>query len=143
MCVRETSISCCPHVPNWGASPQPKPCALTRNRTSNLSLRGTMPNQLSYTGSGQDGKFCVTCISLQFFFKILFIYLFLERGERSKRNINVCFPLKHPLLGTRPTTQACAPTGNQTGDPLVCTSALSPLSHTSQGSLLFFLKQIF
>ena len=41
-----------------------------------------------------------------------FIYLFLERGERREkereRNINVWLPLTYPLLGTRPTTQACA-----------------------------------
>ena len=38
------------------------------------------------------------------FFKKDFIYLFLERGEGSEnereRNINVCLPLAHPLLGT-------------------------------------------
>ena len=38
----------------------------------------------------------------------------------------------HPLLGTWPATQACALTGNQTGDPLVHRLELSPLSHTSQ-----------
>ena len=35
---------------------------------------------------------------------------------------------------TWPATQACALTGNQTGDPLVRRPALSPLSHTSQGN---------
>ena len=38
----------------------------------------------------------------------------------------------HPL-GTWPATQACALTGNQTGHPLICRPAFSPLSHTSQG----------
>ena len=38
-----------------------------------------------------------------------------------------------PLLGTWPTTQACAMTGNQTGDPLVFRLALDPLIHTDQG----------
>ena len=33
----------------------------------------------------------------------------------------------HPLLGTWPTTQACAPTGNQTSDSLVCRLSLYPL----------------
>ena len=46
---------------------------------------------------------------------------------------NVCLPLTHPLLETWPATQACALTGNQTGNPLVHRPALSPLSHTSQG----------
>ena len=39
----------------------------------------------------------------------------------------------HPLLGTWPTTQACALTGNQTSDLFVHRPALNPLSHTSQG----------
>ena len=42
-------------------------------------------------------------------------------------------PLMHPLLGTWPTTQACALTGNRTSDPLVLRPALNPLSYTSQG----------
>ena len=50
-----------------------------------------------------------------------------------EKNINVWLPLEQPLLGTRPATQACALTGNRTGDPLVRRPALSPLSHTSQG----------
>ena len=40
-----------------------------------------------------------------------FTYLFLERGDRrekEERNINVWLPLTHPLLGTWPSTQACA-----------------------------------
>ena len=60
-----------------------------------------------------------------FFLKILFI-LFLDRGEgkekEKERNINVWLPLTRPLLGTWPSTQACALTGNGTGDPLVGSS---------------------
>ena len=41
--------------------------------------------------------------------------------------------LIRPLLGIWPATQACALTGNWTGDPLVLRPALNPLSHTSQG----------
>ena len=52
-----------------------------------------------------------------------FIYPFLQRGEgkekERERNINVWLPLMCPLLGTWPTTQACGPTGNQTGNPLI------------------------
>ena len=73
-----------------------------------------------------------------FFLKIL-IYLFLETGEgkekERERNINVWLPLTHPILGTWPTTQACAPTRTWTGDPLVHRPALSPLRHTKQGSI--------
>ena len=42
-------------------------------------------------------------------------------------------PLKCPLLGTWPATQACALTGNQSGDPLVYRLVLNPLGHSSQG----------
>ena len=48
-------------------------------------------------------------------------------------------PLKHPLLGTWPTTQPCAPTENLTSGPLVPRQALNPLSHTSWGSALYVL----
>ena len=75
---------------------------------------------------------------LSYFLKILF---FTERGreEERQRNIHVWLPLARPLLGTWPTTQARAPTGNRTGDPLVHSLVLHPLSHTSQGSS-FILK---
>ena len=41
-----------------------------------------------------------------------------------------------PALGTWPATQACALTGNQTGDPLVRRLVLNPLSHPNQGRSL-------
>ena len=44
----------------------------------------------------------------------------------------MCGCLTCSLLGTWPATQACALTGNRTGDPLACRLALNPLSHTSQ-----------
>ena len=64
-----------------------------------------------------------------------------SEGRERERNINVWLPLALPLLGTWPTTQACAPTGNRIGDPSDCRSALSPLSPTSQRSnlALFFI----
>ena len=46
-----------------------------------------------------------------------------ERGKERERNINVWLPLTCPPLGTWPATQACAPTGNRTSDPLVCGAA--------------------
>ena len=68
---------------------------------------------------------------LPFLFYLLFyLSIFRER----ERNTNVWLPLVRPLLGTWPTTQACALTGNQTGDPLVCSPVLNPLS---QGYLPF------
>ena len=73
---------------------------------------------------------------LRFCFFKDFIYLFLEKGTEGEREgkIHVWLPLLRPLLGTWPTTQACALTRNRTGDPLVHRTALNPLSHTSQDS---------
>ena len=48
--------------------------------------------------------------------------------------------LRAPYWGPGPATQACALTGNQTGDSLVHRPALNPLSHTSQGSRHFCLS---
>ena len=48
-------------------------------------------------------------------------------------------PPVHHQLGPGTTTQACALTGNQTGDPLVCRLALNPLSQASQGSTQEFI----
>ena len=72
------------------------------------------------------------------FLKILFIY-FREKGREGERegNINVWLPCACPLLGTWPTTQACALTGNRTGDPLVLRLALNSLSHTSLDDFLY------
>ena len=48
--------------------------------------------------------------------------------------------LSHPPTGDLDHSQACALTGNRTGDPLGHRPALSPLSHTSQCYMLL-LKQ--
>ena len=57
--------------------------------------------------------------------------------------MNVWLPLVHPILGTWPTTQACALTGNQTCKPLVLRPALNSLSHTSWGRRLLDYKNLF
>ena len=46
----------------------------------------------------------------------------------------------HPPLETWPATQACVLTENRNCNPLVCRPALSPLSHTSQGTHMEFLN---
>ena len=73
-----------------------------------------------------------------------FIYLFLERGEgeekERERDISVRERERHgsvfhkPQLGAKPTTQAYALTGNQTGNFLLCRMTPNQLSHTSQSS---------
>ena len=69
-------------------------------------------------------------------------YLFICRerkgGGKRERNINVRLPLTCLLLRTWPTTQACALTGNRTGDLLVCRPELNPLGYTSRGWNLLF-----
>ena len=74
----------------------------------------------------------------------MYVCIFRHRGREGERerNINVWLPLECPLLGTWPTTQACALTGNQTSDPLVHRVVLNAQSHTSQGAWGFFVKML-
>ena len=94
----------------------------------------------------------VDCINLtskdifSLFKKAFYLFIFVGEKER-ERNIDVWEipPFAHPQLGTWPTTQACALTGNWTCKP----AALIPLNHTSQGYFFSFFifvlysKQIF
>ena len=82
-----------------------------------------------------------------YFFKSFIYLLFLERGkgrekerERKKQQCarDTWLPLICSQLQTWPTTQACALTGNWTGDLSIRRPALNPLSHTSQGEDGFF-----
>ena len=43
--ARETSISCLSFEPHLETKPETQACALTRNRTNNLSAYGTRPNR--------------------------------------------------------------------------------------------------
>ena len=61
-----------------------------------------------------------------------------ERGRNREKETSMCVCHLSAPLGTWPTTQACAPTGNGTSDPLVHRPALNPLSHTGQGRLSLF-----
>ena len=116
--------------------------------TLNLSVYRTMLQPTEPHRPGLSYAFLIyiyiyICIYKIYIIFFKFIYLFLERGEgkekERQRNINVWLPLTCPLLGTQPATQACAPTGNQTSNPLVCRLALTPLNHTSQG-YIYILK---
>ena len=65
----------------------------------------------------------------------LFIYLGTGREGEREREKHQCLVAFHTLpLGTWPATQACALTGNRTGNLLVCSLALNLLSHTSHGN---------
>ena len=68
------------------------------------------------------------------FLKRFYLFIFREKGregEREGKTCNVQLPLEHPLLGAWSATQACALTGNETGNPWVCRLAFNPLSHTN------------
>ena len=88
----------------------------------------------------------IKLLKILFIFISLFlkVYLFLQRGregegEGEKQQCVVASYV--PPLGTWPTTQACALTGNKTGNPLVCRPALSPLSHISQSETIKLLEE--
>ena len=98
---------------------------------------------------------CFKSIKLNFLISseilFYFIYLFPERGEgrekerekgkgeREGEKHQCVVASCAPLMGTWPTTQACALTGNRTVNPFVCRPALHPLSHTSQSSSEIFI----
>ena len=73
-------------------------------------------------------------------FLIFYLFIYIERGREGEREGE-----KHqcvvasllPPTGDLATTQVCALTGNRPSKPLVHRPTLNPLSHTSQGSLLF------
>ena len=52
------------------------------------------------------------------------------------REISVWLRPARPLLETWPATQACALTGNQIGDPLVCRPTFNPLSQPAMAPVL-------
>ena len=81
---------------------------------------------------------------LYLFFNRFYLFLGREEGREKEREISVCQENIHQLLlecsqmGTWPTTQACALTRNRTSNALVRRPALNPLSHTSQGHMVYF-----
>ena len=90
----------------------------------------------------------IPCFILSFIFKKKFKNLILERGEgrekEMERNIDVrkkcqlAAFLYVPQPGTKPTAQACALTGDGTGDLLLCGMKPNQLSHTDQGYFKFY-----
>ena len=82
----------------------------------------------------------ISTLKILYFLKILFIY-FERKGKEERERNNVWLPLVCLLLGTWPTTQACALIGNRTSDPLLHSLVLNPLRHTSQG-LIHILTEI-
>ena len=75
-------------------------------------------------------------------FKKIYLIIFRDGGREGEREgeKHPCVVASHAsLLGTWPTTQACALTGNRTSDPLLYRLVLNPLSHTSHGFSFFLI----
>ena len=109
--------------------------------------KGFMGTGNVFTLDGSQAHIYLIIIQMHSFLFIYIkhcIHLFLERGEgrekEREKNINMWLPLACPLLGTWPTTQACALTGNQTSSPLAGRPMLNPQSHISQGQTHSFLN---
>ena len=72
------------------------------------------------------------------FLKDLFIFRGGEGGRKRERETSICeryiyrLPLLFSQVGTWPTTQACARTGNRTSNLSVCRLALNPLSQPAR-----------
>ena len=131
-------------VPVWDGALKVKHIAQAAlsvlNTTRYTSAAATSQTlELSATVGSTWGKWKVSVRWAQllddYFKKMYFMYLFLQRGEwretERERNINVWLPLMRPLLGTWPATKACALIGNPTRDPEVHRRARNLLSYTS------------
>ena len=63
-------------------------------------------------------------------------------NHQCERETLISCLLHMPQPGTKPTTQACALTGNQTSDLLVCGMMTNQLSYTSQGqNIRYFINK--
>ena len=94
--------------------------------------------------NGYCGKWFPFFLRSIYLFIYLSIYLFIFRqrrrgGEREGEKRQCVLASHLPILGTWPTTQACALTGNGMGNPLVHRLVLKAMSHTSQGNSLDFI----
>ena len=95
-------------------------------------LKSNIPSTLSFL-------VCLKCHTYPMlphcFCNFLKDFIFLQRdrkGGRKRRKHPCVVASCKPQLGTQPATQACALTGNQTSNPLICRLVLNPLSHTNR-----------
>ena len=58
VCAGEILMGCLSHAPQLGTWPTTKACALTRNRTSEISVCRTMHNPPSHTSQGSFSFMC-------------------------------------------------------------------------------------
>ena len=80
-------------------------------------------------------------INIKYLFTRFYLFIFREgvrEGDREGTS-NVWLPL---MPSTGNSSQACALTGNRTSNSLVCSLALNPLSHNSQGNIKYLLRRL-
>ena len=84
------------------------------------------------------------------FLKRFYLFIFRERGKEGERErekhqgvVASHVPPRGDLARNPGATQACALTGNRTGDPLVHRPVLNPLSYASQGKTFTLLTSKF
>ena len=122
---------------NWGLNPWPRYVSWPGIKPTAFQLWDDTPTNWA-ARPGQAISFYKNISGsniVPLFLKSFYLFIFREKrmeGERA-RNINVWLSLVRPQLGTCPTSQACALTGNWTSDPLVRRPELNLLSHNSQG----------
>ena len=91
-------------------------------------------------------KFAQLLLSVPYsFYSFIYLFIFRERGreggrEGEKHQCVVASPT--PPIGDLTLNPGMCLTGNGTSDLLVCRLALNPLSHTSQGCTIFWLKSV-
>ena len=85
---------------------------------------------------------CVLELKQNYIFKKILSFREGKGGRKRETSIGYWLPLSCAEMGTWPATQACALTGNQTGDLSVCILALNPLNRTSQNHkyMLYILR---
>ena len=102
-------------LPTASPTTQGLAAALTQER------EGQLEKSLEYVSSGilhKAGQNSLLIVffkgSISFCFQRFYLFIFREGkgGRKREKNINVWLPLERPLLGTWPTIQACALTGN-------------------------------
>ena len=68
-------IGCLSHAPQSGTRPTTQVCDLTRNRTGNLLVCGTTPNQLSYASRDSIFFFMISYIPHFNFLSLTLLYM--------------------------------------------------------------------
>ena len=96
-------------------------CTMLSSRSTRLLSSTLHCSSISFSFCSRLARTPLSRREKNFFLRFyLFSFRMGKRKEKEReRNTHVWLPLACPQPGTWPTTQACALTGNRTGDPLV------------------------